>query len=116
MLEPPQDFREPLSPFMISNERPSPFRQPPQARPRYQAQPRPTIQEDILKSSQVQIERKTFVFLLKENPRGRFLRIIEQGGRSSTSIIIPADGLKEFQTLLDDLTVASRLLPEKPPQ
>jgi len=26
----------------------------------------------------VQIERKTITFILKENPRGRFLRIVEE--------------------------------------
>ena len=39
--------------------------------------PRPPTNEDTLKTEKIQIERKTFVFSLKENPRGRFLRITE---------------------------------------
>ena len=73
--------------------------------------PRPPVQEDILKSGEVQIERKNFVLILKENPRGRFLRIIEQAGGRSESIIIPATGLAEFQKLLDEMIKASNELP-----
>jgi len=102
---------------MISNERPSPFRQHPSTQPWHQLPPRPHVNEDTLKSEQLQVERKTFVFLLKENPRGRFLRIIEEGGRVSNSIIIPSAGLREFQKLLDEmLKASSELPPEKMPQ
>jgi len=42
------------------------------------------------KTEKIQIERKTFVFTLKENPRGRFLRITEDvGGRRDNIIIRP---------------------------
>jgi hypothetical protein len=37
--------------------------------------PRPPVNEDTLRTERIQVERKTFVFTLKENPRGRFLRI-----------------------------------------
>jgi hypothetical protein len=72
---------------MISNERPSPFGRRPyqgqnQGYGQSYGQPKPQVQEDTLKSETIQIERKTFVFTLKENPRGRFLRITEDvGGR-----------------------------------
>ena len=56
---------------MTSNARPSPFKSC------AQMQPHPPVQENTLKSGQVQIERKTIAFMLKENPRGRFLRITE---------------------------------------
>jgi len=46
--------------------------------------PRPLVQEDTLKSEQIHIERKSFLLTLKENPRGRFLRITEEvGGKRS---------------------------------
>ena len=90
---------------MISNERPSPFRS------WAQMQPRPPVQEDTLKSGEVQIERKTFVLTLKENPRGRFLRIVEERGGRSASIIIPSTGLAEFQKLLEEMIKASNELP-----
>jgi len=92
---------------MISNERPSPFRS------WAQMQPRPPVQEDTLKSGQVQIERKTIAFILKENPRGRFLRISEDSGGRRNAIIIPSTGLAEFQKLLDEMIKASNELPEK---
>ena len=62
---------------MISNERPSPYGN----RPAHNFN-KPPVNEDTIKSDSLQIERKTFVFTLKENPRGRFLRITEDvGGR-----------------------------------
>jgi hypothetical protein len=81
--------------FMISNER-TPF----YARPHY-GSPKPPIQEDTLRSEQVQVERKTFVFTLKENPRGRFLRITEGANGRRDTIIIPAPGLEEFKTVVE---------------
>lgn len=36
--------------------------------------------EETIKSERIQIERKLFLFTLKENPRGRFLRITEDVG------------------------------------
>jgi hypothetical protein len=96
---------------MISNERPSPFGFRPYG------QPKPHVQEDTLKSAQVQIERKTFILTLKENPRGRFLRITEDAGKRN-SIVIPAPGLEEFKKLLDEMTKASNELPPQsaPPE
>jgi hypothetical protein len=102
---------------MISNERPSPsYRQPyrqPYHQPYAQPPPRPFVQEDTLKSEQIQIERKSFLLTLKENPRGRFLRISEEVGGKRNSIIIPATGLKDFKRLLDEMVVSSNELPLK---
>lgn len=96
---------------MISNERPSPLhRQPyhqPYRQPYAQPSPRPFIQEDTLKSGQIQIERKSFHLTLKENPRGRFLRISEEVGGKRNSIIIPATGLEEFKKLFCEMVKAS---------
>ena len=95
--------------IMISNERPSPF-----GRAAY-SQPRPPVNEDLLKSERVQIERKTFVFTLKENPRGRFLRITEDVGGRRDTIIIPSTGLEDFKKLLDEMAKASNEIPAKSP-
>ena len=67
----------------------------------------------MLKSEKVQIERKTFVFTLKENPRGRFLRITEDVGGRRDTIIIPATGLEDFKRLLDEMVKVSGELPPK---
>lgn len=61
---------------------------------------RPPSNESVLHSEKIQIERKTFLFTLKENPRGRFLRITEDVGGRRDSIIIPSTGLVEFAETL----------------
>ncbi len=93
---------------MISNDRPSPFGN------RSHGVPRPPVNEDTLKTDKVQIERKTFVFSLKENPRGRFLRITEDVGGRRDTIIIPAPGLEDFKKLLEDMVRAAAEMPPKP--
>jgi hypothetical protein len=105
---------------MISNERPSPYgRRPYQPQgggygaPKYYAQPKPPVAEDTLKSGEVQIERKNFVFSLKENPRGRFLRITEDVGGRRDTIIIPSTGLAEFKKLVDEMVKAADEIPPK---
>jgi hypothetical protein len=104
---------------MISNERPSPFgRRPYQGQQGYgqgYAQPKPPVQEDTLKSETIQIERKTFVLTLKENPRGRFLRITEDVGGRRDTIIIPSTGLEDFRKLVDEMVKASAEIPPKSP-
>jgi hypothetical protein len=65
------------------------------------------VQEDTLKSGLVHIERKTIECTLKENLRGRFLRISEASGGHRNTIIIPSTGLAEFRTLLDEMINAS---------
>ena len=68
--------------------------------------PKPPVNEDTLKTGKIEIERKTFVFALKENPRGRFLRITEDAGGRRESIIIPAPGLEDFKRLLEGMAEA----------
>ena len=98
---------------MISNERHSSFGHQPFHQPYAQPPPRPFVQEDTLKSEQIQIERKSFLLTLKENPRGRFLRISEEVGGKRNSIIIPATGLKDFKRLLNEMVTSSNELPPK---
>ncbi len=108
---------------MISNERPSPYgRRPYQGQgygaPKYNnynQQPRPPVNEDTLKTAEVQIERKNFVLTLKENPRGRFLRITEDVGGRRDTIIIPSTGLADFKKLVDEMVKASDEIPPKQP-
>ena len=90
---------------MISNDRPSPFGN------RQHGSSKPPVNEETLKSDKVQIERKVFVFALKENPRGRFLRITEDVGGRRDTIIIPAPGLEDFKKLLDDMVKAATEAP-----
>src|SRR5215467_14262308 len=93
---------------MTSKDRPSPFGN------RAYGSPKPAVNEDTLKSDKVQIERKTFLFALKENPRGRFLRITEDVNGRRDNIIIPATGLDEFKRIFDEMVKAANEKPAKP--
>ena len=100
----------------ISNERRWSSQVQTQRQPYYQRPERPESppvrpQEDTLESHELQIERKHFLVMLKENSRGRFLRIVEDVGGRSNSIIIPAPGLPDFQKLLAEMVKADREIP-----
>lgn len=92
---------------MISNERPSFGNQ------RQYGSPKPPVNEDTIRSDKIQIERKTFLFSLKENPRGRFLRITEDVGGRRDTIIIPAPGLEDFKKVFEDMVRAANETPPK---
>jgi hypothetical protein len=100
---------------MISNERPSPYNRwthsssSPSSWSNYP--PKPHVNEDTLKDGHLQIERKAFSFALKENLRGRLLRITEEIGGRRNAIIIPATGLVEFRNMLEEMIKASETLP-----
>jgi hypothetical protein len=64
--------------------------------------------DDVLKSENITVERKNFIFDLRENPRGRFLRITEDANGRRDSIVIPAPGLEDFRRVLDDIITANR--------
>ncbi len=112
---------------MISNERPSPYGNRPHSDrahgdrahgershgERGSGPPKPPVNEETLKSVKIQIERKTFVLALKENPRGRFLRITEDVGGRRDTVIIPAPGLEDFRKLLDEMVKAAAETPPK---
>lgn len=114
---------------MISNERRWPSQQGFQRQPYYQNRGqyqnrdqyrdqrpyRPPVHEETLKTAEMQIERKLFVSALKENPRGRFLRITETASGRNNSIVIPITGLREFKQMLDSMVKAAEELPETAP-
>ena len=93
--------------IMISNERSPSYGHP------GGSGPKPPVNEETLKTDKIQIERKTFVFALKENPRGRFLRITEDVSGRRDTIIIPAPGLEDFKKILDTMVKASEEAPPK---
>jgi hypothetical protein len=69
--------------------------------------PRPALEEQTLKTDRIQIERKSFVFSLKQNPRGRFLRITEDVQGRRDQIIIPAPGLEDFRKIVEGMVRAA---------
>lgn len=55
-----------------------------------------------LVSKKVSIEQKTFFFDIKENSKGRYVRITEvSGGRSA--IVIPMEGAEDFRETFADI-------------
>jgi len=69
------------------------------------------VNEDTISTEKIQIERKSFIMTLKENARGRFLRITEDVNGRRDTIIVPAPGLKEFSELLAKMTQTSEQTP-----
>jgi len=59
--------------------------------------------EDELRSEKIQVERKVFFLDLKENQRGKFLKITEDVGGRRDTIIIPASGLPEIAEVLQEM-------------
>lgn len=97
---------------MISNERPSPFARRPQ-RPQFSSfnsQPayaKPATQDTTIRTERLQVERKTYVIALKENDRGRFLRIVEESNGHRDMIIVPSTGLEDFNKILSEMAATA---------
>lgn len=75
--------------------------------------PHPPPPEETICSEKFQVERKVFILSLKENPRGRFLRITEDVGGRRDHVIIPATGLADLRKLLDTMIQADQETPAK---
>ena len=74
---------------------------------------KPGPPEETLHTEKIQVERKLFLFSLKENPRGRFLRVTEDVGGRRDTIIIPSTGLEDFRKVVDEMARISAATPEK---
>ena len=61
-----------------------------------------------LLNEQVQVERKLFSFDLRENPRGRFLKVTEDVGGRRDAIIIPSTGLTQIRDILEHAIAADQ--------
>jgi hypothetical protein len=59
--------------------------------------------EDTISYRELTIERKHFIIELRENERGRFLKITEAAHGRRNSVIIPSTGLDEFEDKLDEV-------------
>lgn len=56
--------------------------------------------ERILHAEELQVERKHFFIELRENTRGRFLRITEEAHGRRNCVIIPGTGLGDFGKMI----------------
>jgi len=59
--------------------------------------------DQIIISRDLQIERKRFFIELRENERGRFVRITEESHGRRNTIIIPSTGIAEFAQNFSDI-------------
>ncbi len=66
-----------------------------------------------LQNHSIRVERKHFTFDLRENPRGRFLRIIEEVNGRRDAIIIPLPGIEDFRDALNETIKFSKTLSSK---
>lgn len=103
---------------MNSNNHPSAYGyQPPSHHGHDSAHPpygQPRIPEIKLKEMFVQVERKVFAIALKQNERGRFLRLTEEVNGRFTTLIIPITGLEEVHQVLGEMIAANASLPPPP--
>ena len=62
--------------------------------------------DSIIESRELQIERKIFSIDLRENGRGRFLRITEDSQGHRNVVIVPISGVDDFADAIDDVLAA----------
>lgn len=63
--------------------------------------------DHIIEAKQLQIERKHFNVELRENDRGKFLRITEEAHGRRNTIIVPSTGVDEFTGAISEVLAAS---------
>lgn len=86
---------------MMSNERTT-FHSGGYIRP-----PKDNVPEEILRSAQIQVERKIINCSLRENARGRFLRISEEVAGHHNCVMVPATRLEKLRQAIDRMIKAS---------
>jgi PurA ssDNA and RNA-binding protein len=59
--------------------------------------------DNIIEARELQIERKHFYVELRENERGRFLRITEEAHGRRNSIIVPSTGVDDFTAIIAEV-------------
>lgn len=64
----------------------------------------PEFMDSIIEAKQLQIERKSFSVELRENDRGRFLRITEESVGRRNTIIVPGTGINDFTAAIGQVT------------
>jgi hypothetical protein len=73
-----------------------------------------SVVDTQLQNNNIRVERKHFTFDLRENPRGRFLRIIEEVNGRRDAIIVPLTGLEDFRDQLNEVIKFSKTLTPQP--
>ncbi|MDQ6861944.1 MAG: DNA-binding protein [Verrucomicrobiota bacterium] len=63
--------------------------------------------DNVIEAKDLQIERKLFHVELRENDRGKFLRITEEAHGRRNTIIVPSTGVDEFTAAISDVLASS---------
>ena len=59
--------------------------------------------DNIIEARELQIERKHFYVELRENERGKFLRITEEAHGRRNTIIVPSTGVDDFTAAIAEV-------------
>ncbi len=63
--------------------------------------------DNVIDAKQLQIERKHFHVELRENDRGKFLRITEEAHGRRNTIIVPSTGVDDFTAAITEVLATS---------
>ncbi len=66
--------------------------------------------EKTLARREIQIERKQLTIEMRENARGRFLRIVEKCAGKANVVILPDTGINDFYAALDEVIADTNAL------
>ncbi len=72
--------------------------------------------EKTLARREIQIERKQLSIEMRENARGRFLRIVEKCGGKANVVILPDTGINDFYAALDEVIAETNAQTDPDPQ
>ena len=64
--------------------------------------------DQVLDSRELQVERKFFRFEVRENDRGRFLRITEENQGRRNTVIVPDSGFADFAKVIAEVLSAQQ--------
>jgi hypothetical protein len=59
--------------------------------------------DQVLATRELEVERKFFRFEVRENDRGRFLRITEENQGRRNTVIVPDSGFADFAKVLSEV-------------
>ena len=65
--------------------------------------------DNIIEAKELQIERKHFHVELRENDRGKFLRITEEAHGRRNTIIVPTTGVEDLTAVIGEVLSTERM-------
>lgn len=64
-------------------------------------QPSQKAPDNVLSARELKIERKRLTIEMRENFRGRYMKIVEYSGGKRNIVIIPEHGINDFNACID---------------